>query len=101
MRIIVEQGRAVGVEYAQDGADRAVRTDGEVLLAAGAFVSPQVLMLSGIGPADHLRRLGIDVVVDLPGVGSNLQDHPGAPMVAAARGAAMAITARIAAFGCC
>ena len=75
LRIIVENGRAVGVEYLHRGRVRTVRTSGEVLLASGAFVSPQILMLSGIGPAEQLRGLDIPVVADLPGVGSNLQDH--------------------------
>jgi len=87
LRIVIEHGRAVGVEYRQAGATRIARTDGEVLLAAGAFVSPQLLMLSGIGPADQLRQHGIAVVADLPGVGSNLQDHVGAPLTAETRGA--------------
>ena len=85
-RILIEGGRAVGVEYSHHGRIETVRTDGEVLLAAGAFVSPQVLMLSGIGPADHLKDVGVEVKVDLPGVGENLQDHPGSPTVAATRG---------------
>jgi choline dehydrogenase len=75
VRIIVENGRAAGVEYRHNGAVHTARTSGEVLLAAGAFVSPQLLMLSGIGAADHLRQLGIPVLADLPGVGANLQDH--------------------------
>ena len=70
----------------RDGETHVARTDGEVLLAAGAFVSPQLLMLSGIGPADQLRRFGIAVAADLPGVGEDLQDHAGAPLVAAAPG---------------
>ena len=74
-RIIVEQGRAVGVEYLRAGKVARARADGEVVLSAGAFQSPQLLMLSGIGPAGELRALGIDVLVDLPGVGRNLQDH--------------------------
>jgi len=86
LRIIVERGRAVGVEYSQGNEKRVARTDGEVWLAAGTFVSPQLLMLSGIGPADALRQFGIAVVADLPGVGSNLQDHPGAPIIARSRG---------------
>jgi choline dehydrogenase len=85
-RILIENGRAVGVEYAEGGDTRMARTDGEVLLAAGAFVSPQLLMLSGVGPADQLRALGIDVVADVPGVGENLQDHAGAPVMATAPG---------------
>lgn len=85
-RIVVENGRAVGVEYVRDGQTRTARTDGEVLLAAGAFASPQLLMLSGIGPPGQLRKFGITVVADLPGVGENLHDHCGAPLVASAPG---------------
>lgn len=74
-RVVVEDGRAVGVE-AQIGDRREVfRADREVLLAGGAINSPQLLLLSGVGPADELRALGIDVVVDAPNVGRNLQDH--------------------------
>lgn len=85
-RIVIEQGRAVGVDYVLDGVRRQARSDGEVLLAAGALASPQLLMLSGIGPADELRSLGITVAADLPGVGGNLQDHCGAPIAASAPG---------------
>jgi choline dehydrogenase len=85
-RILVEGGHAVGVEYTVAGEARTARTDGEVLLSAGAFVSPQLLMLSGIGPADQLRGFGIPVAVDLPGVGAHLQDHAGAPLMATAPG---------------
>jgi len=85
-RIVVENGRAVAVEYRHEGRQETARVDGEVLLAAGAFVSPKLLMLSGIGPADHLREHGIAVQADLPGVGQNLQDHPGSPVVAATNG---------------
>ena len=73
--VIVEGGRAVGVRYRQGGVDREVRCSREVLLAAGAIQSPQLLQLSGIGPAALLRRHGIRVERDLPGVGENLQDH--------------------------
>ena len=69
-RIVVDQGRAVGVELA-DGVVRG----GEVILCAGAIGSPRLLQLSGIGPADHLRSVGVPVVLDQPGVGANLQDH--------------------------
>jgi len=72
LRIVVEQGRAVGVELAGEGTVRAGR---EVLLSAGAIGSPRLLQLSGIGPAEHLSQVGIDVVFDQPEVGSNLQDH--------------------------
>lgn len=74
-RIVLENGRAVGVEIAEHGARRVLRCDREVLLTAGAINSPRLLMLSGIGPADHLRAAGVPVVHDLPGVGGNLQDH--------------------------
>ena len=72
IRIVTESGRAVGVEAAAEGVIRAGR---EVILTSGAIGSPRLLMLSGIGPADHLRSLGIPVVLDRPGVGANLQDH--------------------------
>lgn len=85
-RILVENGRATGVDYTEGGESKTARTDGEVLLAAGAFISPQLLMLSGIGPAEQLRGHGLPVVVDLPGVGENLQDHVGAPLMATAPG---------------
>ena len=76
----------VGVEYRPNGGRDAPQTlrlkpSGEVLLSAGAFGSPQLLMLSGIGPAEHLRGLGINVLHDLPGVGENLHDHPDVVMV--------------------
>lgn len=74
-RIRIEGGRAVGVSYRHGGEDREARAEGEVILSAGAFQSPQLLMLSGVGPADHLREHGIEVLADLPGVGENLQDH--------------------------
>jgi len=72
-RVLVADGAATGIELA-DG--RVLRCKGEVILSAGAFGSPQLLMLSGIGPAAHLAQHGISVVHDLPGVGQNLQDHP-------------------------
>lgn len=74
-RIVVENGRAVGVDYARGGHASQARAQREVLLSGGAVNSPQLLMLSGIGPADALRRLGIGVVADAPQVGRNLQDH--------------------------
>lgn len=73
-RVIMEGTRAVGVEYLQGGQTVRANADAEVILSGGVFNSPQLLMLSGIGPADHLREFGIDVVLDLP-VGQNLQDH--------------------------
>jgi choline dehydrogenase len=75
--IAMAGGRAVGVHYLRRGVAETVNTEGEVILAAGAIGSPQLLMLSGIGPAEHLRSHGIAVLADSPGVGANLSDHPG------------------------
>lgn len=75
-KVVIENRRAVGVEVIQDGSIVTIRADREVIVSAGAFNSPQILMLSGIGPADHLNGLGIKPIVDLP-VGDNLQDHLG------------------------
>jgi choline dehydrogenase len=80
-RVLLDGDRATGVEFRQDGAVRTVTARREVLVAGGAINSPQLLMLSGIGPAAHLKEHGIDVRVDLPGVGANLQDHPVVPMI--------------------
>ena len=74
-RILFSGRRAVGVEYRRGDATHIARADGEVIVAAGAFNSPQLLQLSGLGPAPLLKSLGIDVVADLPGVGAELQDH--------------------------
>ncbi len=74
-KILFDGAKAVGVQFLQDGITRVVRVRGEVILAGGAINSPQLLQLSGVGPADLLRQHGIDVVADLPGVGENLQDH--------------------------
>ena len=74
-RVVLEDGRATGVEYRQGGELRRVSARREVILAAGALQSPQLLLLSGIGPASHLREMGVPVAHDLPGVGENLQDH--------------------------
>ena len=74
-RLIIENGRAVGVRFMQGGEMVEARTKGEVILCAGSIGSTQVLHRSGIGPADWLSPLGIDVVLDKPGVGRNLQDH--------------------------
>lgn len=73
-RVAIKGGRAMGVDYEVAGQSRRASSR-EVLLCAGAFNSPQLLMLSGIGPADHLRAKGIEVVADVPGVGANLIDH--------------------------
>jgi choline dehydrogenase-like flavoprotein len=75
-QVVVEAGRAAGVRYLLRGAEETARAEAEVILAAGAIGSPQLLMLSGIGPADHLHDLGIIVHADSPGVGANLSDHP-------------------------
>ena len=75
-RIIFEGDRASGVRYLLRGREEFARAEREVILAAGAVGSPHLLMLSGVGPADHLREHGIDVVADSPGVGGNLSDHP-------------------------
>jgi len=74
-RLIIENGRAVGVRFKQNGETIEARTKGEVILSAGSIGSVQVLQRSGIGPADWLNELGIGVVLDKPGVGRNLQDH--------------------------
>lgn len=75
-KILVENGRATGVVIAQGwGRKRTIRARGAVVLSAGAFGSPQILQLSGIGPAAHLQSVGIDVVHDKPAVGADLQDH--------------------------
>jgi choline dehydrogenase len=75
-RIAVEDGRAAVVHYLRGGAAETARAENEILLAGGTINSPQLLMLSGIGPAGQLRDLGIDVIADSPGVGANLSDHP-------------------------
>ena len=74
-RVMLEGTRAVGVEYARSGRVKQARAAREVLLAGGVFNTPQLMMLSGIGEAEHLREVGIEPVVDVPGVGRNLQDH--------------------------
>ena len=74
-RVLMEGARAIGLEYRRGGTLEKVHAEREVILAGGAFNSPQLLMLSGIGPADHLCEAGVAPVVDLPGVGGNLQDH--------------------------
>ncbi|MHC2437191.1 choline dehydrogenase [Bradyrhizobium sp. USDA 4451] len=74
-RVLVEGGRAVGVEYIRNGQLHALRAEREVILSGGAINSPQLLQLSGIGDGDHLQSLGIKVVHELKGVGQNLQDH--------------------------
>jgi choline dehydrogenase len=79
-RLLFKQGRCVGVEWSRDG--KLERNEGaEVVLCGGTIGSPHLLMLSGVGPADHLRAHGLDVVADLPGVGENLHDHLLSPVI--------------------
>ena len=78
-RILFDGNRAVGVEVESAGERFAVEAD-EIVLSAGAIGSPQILMLSGVGPADQLGGLGIPVVQDTPGIGQNLRDHPSVPV---------------------
>ena len=85
-RITLEGTRAVGVEWVRDGRADAARAEREVILSAGAVQSPQLLQLSGIGPAELLRKHGIPVALDLPGVGENLQDHYQARTIVRMRG---------------
>ena len=75
-RVILDGDRATGVEYARGGKLERARAEREVILAAGAYGSPQLLMLSGIGPAEHLREHGIEAALDASAVGENLQEHP-------------------------
>jgi choline dehydrogenase len=74
-RVLVAGDRCTGVEYVKDGATHRVTAEREVILSAGAIDSPAILLRSGIGPAAHLGELGVDTLVDLPGVGANLHDH--------------------------
>ncbi|MEO7020319.1 MAG: choline dehydrogenase [Ktedonobacteraceae bacterium] len=74
--VIFEGTRAIGVTCIHDGETKQIKANKEVILSGGAINSPQLLMLSGVGPANLLKSLGIPVVADLPGVGQNLQDHP-------------------------
>ena len=78
-RLVVQKGRATGVSIQRHGREETLVASREIIVAAGAYGSPQILMLSGIGPADELARLGISPVADLP-VGDNLQDHPMLPI---------------------
>ena len=74
-RVLVKNGRAIGVEVSHNGSSRRIHAENEVILAAGTVNSPQLLLLSGIGPASEIKLHGITPVHDLPGVGKNLQDH--------------------------
>ncbi|MGX7896061.1 GMC family oxidoreductase [Tsuneonella sp. HG222] len=86
-RIVIHDGRATGIEVDHGGTTRTLKARNGVVLCAGSMNSPRLLMLSGIGPADHLREHGLPVVADLPGVGANLQEHVGTHIVARVRGA--------------
>lgn len=85
-RVLVENSRATGVEYEVEGEVRTAKAAREVILCGGSFNSPQLLLLSGIGPAEHLREMGVPVLRDLPGVGGNLAEHPRVPLEFAANG---------------
>jgi choline dehydrogenase len=85
-RILIEGMRAVGVEYVRNGQVQRVHASREVILCGGAYNSPQLLMLSGIGPADHLKSVGITPIHHLPGVGQNLGEHPNILTIFKARG---------------
>ncbi|GAB3779872.1 GMC family oxidoreductase [Nocardioides ungokensis] len=85
-RVELEGERATGLTFRQAGAEHTVRATREVLLCGGAINSPQLLMLSGIGPGNHLAEVGIETRADVPGVGANLQDHPVVPLLWYTRG---------------
>lgn len=85
-RIIIENGACKGVAFVENGQEKTMYAEREVLLAAGCYNTPKLLMLSGIGPVKHLHELGIDVRLDMPGIGENLQDHHEVPIVAATNG---------------
>jgi choline dehydrogenase len=74
-RVLIEAGRAIGVEYHSPRGREVARARREVIISGGAYGSPQLLQLSGLGPAEHLREIGIEVVRDMPAVGANLHDH--------------------------
>jgi choline dehydrogenase-like flavoprotein len=84
-RVLIDGTTCIGVEYRMAGRIETALAEREVILAAGAIGSPQLLLLSGIGPADHLAEVGTEIVADLPGVGANLQDHPKAQVSYRAR----------------
>ena len=81
LRLVFERNRVIGVEVKDDqGKKEIIRCEKEVIVSAGAIGSPQMLQHSGVGDGEHLKSLGIDVVVDSPAVGKNLQDHLGVPL---------------------
>ncbi|MCW2337202.1 choline dehydrogenase [Sphingobium sp. B2D3A] len=79
-RVLLRDGRAIGIEVSRDGRREEILAEREVLLAGGAINAPQLLLLSGIGPGAHLQEMGLDVAVESGEVGAHLQDHPGAGM---------------------
>ena len=79
-RLVIDGGRCRGVVYRKNGEERSAYAQREVVLAAGTIGSAQLLMVSGVGPTDHLRQVGVTVQADLPGVGENLHDHPLTPV---------------------
>ncbi len=81
-KIIIENGKAVGIAYTRNGDPHEARAEREVLVGAGTYNSAKLLMLSGIGPAEHLDDFQIPVIADLPGVGENLMDHHEVPIIA-------------------
>ncbi|MCW2767695.1 MAG: choline dehydrogenase [Nocardioides sp.] len=85
-RLVLRGDRVTGVTFRQGGAEHTVTASSEVLLCGGTVNSPQLLMLSGIGPGSHLAEVGVETRVDLPGVGANLQDHPVVPLLWYTRG---------------
>ncbi|MEX2549262.1 MAG: GMC family oxidoreductase N-terminal domain-containing protein [Nitriliruptoraceae bacterium] len=89
VRVVIEQGRAVGVEVIVDGRLRSARATREVVLSAGTIASPMLLQRSGIGPAEELSELGIEVVADRPAVGQNLQDHVTSGIIARTAGGSL------------
>ncbi len=80
-RVLTQGKRAIGVEYRREGEFITAKAGREVILSGGSYNTPQILMLSGIGPAAHINDLGIDLVHDLPGVGQNLSEHPRVPVL--------------------
>ncbi|MGO7961779.1 GMC family oxidoreductase N-terminal domain-containing protein, partial [Rhizobium leguminosarum] len=74
-KIVIEDGRATGVEIERNGRIEVVKANREVIVSASSFNSPKILMLSGIGPSQHLQDMGIEVKAERPGVGAKLQDH--------------------------
>ena len=85
-QLLIEKGRCVGVLYIQEGKELTARCNAEILMAAGSYNTPKILMLSGIGQPEHLKAVGVKPIHELAGVGANLQDHHEVPVVAATNG---------------